>query len=93
MNAENTATEHSKIARMLKIPDMRLAYQGSCVGGKGGGKQSFFEKKDQKTFIHKTFCGKEASKTKVFGSFFQKRTASLPRRLSLRSASPGPREQ
>jgi hypothetical protein len=52
------------------------------------GKRSFFEKKDEKTFVswmgsadRVSGTGSDASAAKdqkSFGSFFQKRTASLP---------------
>jgi hypothetical protein len=72
------------------------------TGGKGGGaqgrkgKQSFFEKKDQKTFISSPIgqvCaistgefGRTASKTKVFWSFFSKKDC-LPRLMSTYDSS------
>jgi hypothetical protein len=43
------------------------------------GKNSFFEKKEQKTFMSLYGCSRNARarKQKFFGSFFQKRTASF----------------
>jgi hypothetical protein len=75
------------MACAIVIDNQRLAaiaYCPSRLGGREGKKkQSFFEKKSQKTFVYFALVSGDeltngSKSQKFFGSFFQKRTPCLP---------------